>query len=190
MPNWQDFHSAALSKPNVTTDDINVLSYNGEGFRSIEINGRQMFMPGDVYRCIGAADPIASSKHFLRTARSTRAENWPYPGRKPRIIDTSGVLALLDSVRGVNKGNAAAFREWFNATVMPQAPAARMADIADKLDPDVQASLHAAFLAVQQVSLRITAALERRTELMASLAAAQRADNLPDPAGIRVPELG
>ena len=162
MPNWRVFRSAALSKPNATTDDITVLVFNGEGLRSIEINGRQMFMPVDVYRCIGAADPIASSKHFLRAAQSPRAEHWPYPGRKPRVIDASGVLTLLGRVRGVNKSNAIAFRDWFNTTVMQEAPAALIADIADKLDPDVQASLHAASQAAQQVSLRVADAQQRR----------------------------
>ena len=45
-----------------------------------------------------------------------------------------------------------------------------MADITDRLDPDVQAALRDAFRAVQEVSARLVTALEKRTELMAARA--------------------
>jgi len=154
--------------------DIKLFCFNGQDFRSIKINGKRMFAPVDIYRCLGAAKPASSARHFLLTAKSTQATEWPYPGRRPRVIDADGVFALLDSVHGVNRNTARAFREWFQAEVLQGAgaapTAARMADIAGKLDPDVQASLRDAFRAVQAVSARIAVALEKRTELMAALA--------------------
>lgn len=47
----------------------------------------------------------------------------------------------------------------------------RIADIADKLDPDVQAELKAAFVQMQRVGTALEAALVRRAALMEALAA-------------------
>ena len=46
----------------------------------------------------------------------------------------------------------------------------RMADIADKLDPDVQAELKAAFVQMQRVGAALEAALVRRTVLLDAFA--------------------
>lgn len=47
----------------------------------------------------------------------------------------------------------------------------RMADISDKLDPDVQAELKAVFVQMQQVGAALEAALDMRTVLFETLAA-------------------
>lgn len=52
----------------------------------------------------------------------------------------------------------------------PIGAGARMADISDKLDPEVQAALLVALRSIQEVSVRLSIALEKRADLMAILA--------------------
>lgn len=99
----------------MAAEDITVPTFNGQSLRSIEINGERMYAPVDVYRCLGHRDPGGSAKYFLREfpeVRSIRAEAWPYQGPKPRVIDATDVLELLDSIRGANRSTAKAFRDW------------------------------------------------------------------------------